>query len=249
MIDSYTLYCDAAGGDDHGFIVVAGYLSTLGKWLEFNKQWNYLLATYNVPYFHMKEFSQSKGPFVSWKNDADKRARFLSKAAQIIASHVVGGFANIVEFATFNRVNQEYCLAEAVGRPYSLAAISCAARARTVLQRNDVTYVFEDGDKGKGDLMRVMEDDDFPAPIFRPSRDQQTKHGAVRGVIQLQAADFAAYELRKVYKDDPAELWPLEKYRKSLHALNQVPSATEDWGRYTESDLITLCRKKGITRR
>jgi hypothetical protein len=227
MIDSYALYCDAAGGEDHGFIVVAGYLSTLSKWRDFAEDWKYLLATYDLPYFHMKEFAQSKGPFVSWKDDEPKRARFLSKAAMIIQQNVQRGFAHMVEFDLFNRLDKRFCLTEHLGCPYSLAAMSCAARARKILRRNDVTYIFEDGDKGKGYLMRLMEAEGFPAPVFRPSRDQKRKHGIVKGVIQLQAADFAAYELRKVFKDDPNEVWPLEKYRKSLHALSQVCSKTE----------------------
>ena len=59
-------------------------------------------------------------------------------------------------------------------------------------------------------------------------------------MIPLQAADFAAYELRKVYKDDPTESWPLEKYRLSLRALANIDC---DWSKYTERNLITLCKK------
>ncbi len=51
MISSYSLYCDAAGGKDHGFIVVAGYLSTYEKWLAFNREWNILIAAYDLRTF------------------------------------------------------------------------------------------------------------------------------------------------------------------------------------------------------
>lgn len=249
LVDSYALYADAAGGKDHGFIVVAGYLSTLERWKAFGEAWKILLATYDVPYFHMKKFSQSKGPFESWRDDEPKRARFLSKAAGIIAQHVTRQVDHAVDFRLFDKVNRDYCLAESVGCPYALAAMSCAARIRAMLQRNDVTYVFDDGDEGRGDLMRLMESEGFPSPIFRPSRDQIKKQRRIRGVIQLQAPDFIAYELRKVFKDDPNETWPLEKYRKSLHALKQIPSDPEDWGRYTVRDLVELCKKKKIPRR
>ena len=249
MLDSFTLYSDAAGGKDHGFIVVAGYLSTLDRWNSFAEHWKILLATYDVPYFHMKEFAQSKGPFTTWKNDEPKRARFLSKAADIIVGHVCRSFAHAVGFSLFDRMNRRFYLKEHVGCPYSLAGISCAARARQILQRNDVTYVFEDGDEGKGDLLRIMHEEGFPNPVFFPSRDQKRKNHSVRGVIQLQAADFAAYELRKMFKDDPNEEWPLERYRKSLLALNRVPTDSEDWGSYTEANMVRLCRNKNIPRR
>jgi hypothetical protein len=44
MMNPYTLYCDAAGGKNHGFIVVAGYLSTFVKWMAFTAEWNLLLV-------------------------------------------------------------------------------------------------------------------------------------------------------------------------------------------------------------
>jgi hypothetical protein len=107
--------------------------------------------------------------------------------------------------------------------------------------------VFDDGDEGKGELMRILERDGYPLPIFRPSRDQVNKHGQkIRGVVPLQAADFAAYEMRKVFKDDPTESWPLDRYRKSLRALAQVVSEDEDWGRWKERDLVELCKTADI---
>jgi hypothetical protein len=80
-MSSYYLYCDAGGGKDHGFIVVAGYLSTFDRWGAFTKEWNELLARFDIPYFHMKKFSQFKAPFDTepWK-DEKRRARFLGSA-------------------------------------------------------------------------------------------------------------------------------------------------------------------------
>jgi hypothetical protein len=252
VMSSYHLYCDAGGGEDHGFIVVAGYLSTFEKWNAFTAQWNCdLLGAFDVPYFHMKEFSQSEKIFKSWKGNEPRRARFMATAAGIIGNHVEEGFSCIVSYHAFDKVNKTYALSEAVGVPYSLAARTCVARASLTIGRDkDVTYVFEDGDKGKGELVRVMGRDGYPSPIFRPSRDTVSKSGQkIRGVVPLQSADFAAYEIRKVYKDDPDESWPLNKYRKSLQAIAQIRSSEPDWGKYTEQDLIRLCREAGIPSR
>jgi hypothetical protein len=96
-MSSYYLYCDAGGGKDHGFVVVAGWLSTFEKWNDFISEWNQqLLAAFNIPYFHMKEFSQSKGPFESWKDDEPRRTRFMERAAGIIGNYVERGFSCIV---------------------------------------------------------------------------------------------------------------------------------------------------------
>jgi hypothetical protein len=88
MISSYSLYCDAAGGKDHGFIVVAGYLSTYEKWLAFNREWNILLGTVDLPYFHMKEFAQSRGPFADWKDDerGSSRDTFCGRSRVLLSS-------------------------------------------------------------------------------------------------------------------------------------------------------------------
>jgi len=249
MMKSYTLYCDAAGGKDHGFIVVAGYLSTFARWNAFAAEWNLHLAAYNLPYFHMKEFAQSRGVFEGWGKDEERRKRFLSRAAEIIKSHVERSFAVVVEFESFNRVNQTHKLDEVAGVPYSLAARNCAAKASLYLNNRDVNYVFEAGDEGAGELMRLMERDGYSSPVFRPSHDIRIKGRLVKGLVQLQAADFAAYEVRKAFKDNPDESWPIEKYRKSIRSLATIDSDIEDWGRYREQELIALCEANHVSPR
>jgi hypothetical protein len=246
VFNSHTLYCDAAGGADHGFIVVAGYLSTFEKWVSFAIKWNLHLAAYNLPYFHMKEFSQSAGAFLGWDQQEQRRRSFLAKAASIIAEHVERSFGCIVEFDIFERVNRRYRLSDVAGVPYSLAGINCVAKAGNALGRN-VNFVFEDGDIGKGELMRIMGQEGYPSPYFSPSSDVQKNGRVVKGIVQLQAADFAAYELRKVFKDDPTEAWPLEKYRKSLRMLASIGASDPNaWSRFREEELVVLCKDRNV---
>ena len=102
------------------------------------------------------------------------------------------------------------------------------------------TY-FEDGDEGKGELLRVVQKAGYPPPTFHPSRDRLAKDGTpVRGLVQLQAADFAAYELRKAMREDPNEEWMPWDHRRSLQALATIPGY---WGRYKEADLLRICRR------
>ena len=201
----------------------------------------------------MKEFAQSKGPFTEWKGNEEKRAKFLATLAEIIRAHVDGGLACIVEFSTFEKVNSRYVLDEYVGVPYSYAGRGCVAHAHKYLRGKhrgtlpEINYVFDDGDEGRGELIRVLVRDGYSAPIFKPSRDRTAEDGTlVRGIVQLQSADFAAYEIRKAFRDDPDEVWPLEKYRKSLRALGSIDS---HWGRFTERDMLSLCRKRQIPQR
>src|SRR2546422_501939 len=151
----FTSYCDAAGGKDHGFIVVSGWLSSIAKWERFTADWSLVLAHYAVPYFHMKEFAQSKGPYKSWQGKEGQRKNFLRMLTEIIALNVDYGMATHIYYETFAKVNETYLLGESVGNPYSLAGRDCTVNARRWVDKNKsvevpVEYVFEEGDEGKG---------------------------------------------------------------------------------------------------
>jgi len=251
----FTAYHDAAGGQDHGFIVVSGWLSSLTKWDRFECDWRLLLAKHDVTHFHMKQFVTSDGPFKGWEGNDGKRTIFLKDAVDIIKSHVEYGMACFVEYAVFDKINKDFHLDRWLGVPYSLAGRDCAAKANNYLRNKhstselpDINYLFEDGDTGKGQLMRVMHRDLGKWPDFRPSRDQKHKKtgATIKGVVQLQAADFAAYELRKSMVDDPREEWLPWQYRRSFQALARIDSW---WGHYTEKDLLAQCKLANIPRR
>ncbi len=244
----FTTYHDAAGGKDHGFIIVSGWLSSLVRWDRFEVDWRLLLAKYNLPYFHMKEFVQSKGPFAkNWQGNEPKRARFLAHAVSIIKSHVEYGAACFVEFDVFAKINRTYKLGEMVGVPYSLAGRDCVAHFNEYLRTRhngvlpQIDYIFDQGDQGWGDLEKVIRRDCGRMPIARPSRDMKHKKTGdiIKGVVHLQSADFAAYELRKAMREDPREEWLPWQHRKSLQELASVPAW---WGRYSEKDLVRMCK-------
>jgi hypothetical protein len=249
LVDSYTAYYDAAGGEDHGFIVVSGWVLNLMQGASFLGGWKSVLAEYGVPYFHMKTFSQSKGPFSSWGGDDVKRARFLSSLVEVIKASVDYGVACFIDFRVFERVNRRYMFDRAVGVPYSFAGRDCIAKIHRYLRERhnrlpEVRHIFDDGDEGKGELMRVVKKDGYAVPVFASSRNRKARDGtSIRGVIQLQAADFAAYELRKAMVDDPNEEWMPWEHRKSLRALASIPSW---WGYYKEKDMLQICRAVSV---
>jgi hypothetical protein len=63
--------------------------------------------------------------------------------------------------------------------------------------------IFEDGDNGKGELQKILSEQGYPDPIFRPKRDRvHRKSGIItKAVIPLQAADLLAYELFRLVRD------------------------------------------------
>ena len=237
-----TTYFDASYDSLKTITIVSGWVATTWQWERFDTDWRILLARYGIPYFHMREFAHSRGPFENWKGDQNKRTNFLKYLVDIIGTYVLKGFACVVEHKAFKRVNAAYYLSESVGNPYSLAGRDCVANANLWLRKDqrglEVKYVFEAGDEGAGLLSKVVERDHHVAPVFSPSRDILGE----KGLTPLQAADFAAYELLKASRDvgDNAPLW---KYRQSLHALAKIPGW---WGIYSEDDLIEFCKTASI---
>jgi hypothetical protein len=250
----FTCYFDASGGQDAGVTIVSGWIGQVSQWERFDTDWRLLLAKYDVPYFHMKEYAHSLGPYISWKGQDNKRANFLRLAAETIATRVHRGFACIVEHNVHAEVDREYKLTEAVGNPYCLAARTCIAEANLWVRKSErgipIQYVFDEGDKGAGSLVTVIQKHNaavtgnnvIDIPSFQPSRDRLDGR---KGLTPLQAADFAAYEYLKAYRLGEDE--PLYKYRKSIQVLSQFIDAIP--GKYTKQDMITMCEKAHVAKR
>ena len=85
-------YFDESVADKIGFTYVCGWTATVGNWQSFEIDWRVFLAKFDVPYFHMKEFSQFTGPFKKWKDKEGTRRQFIQTAASIINDTVHQGF-------------------------------------------------------------------------------------------------------------------------------------------------------------
>jgi hypothetical protein len=248
-----TAYFDEGVSDREGFLVVAGWLSDLRDWERFESDWRIFLAQYDVPYLHMKEYSQSKGPFAKWegKQWSGTRRNFIHDAAEIISACARWGFISHVSHAVFWRTNERYRLTERFHSPYALAGWSAISLVNDWCERvgntSDIKYVFEDGGPDKGGLVASIED--TPAflqiPTFESSRDvrlnRKFPHGK-RGLIQLQAADYLAYETRRGILD----LHDKRPGRKSFRAL---PFQKIDTLVYTDAGLVNTCKKLNIQKR
>lgn len=109
----FAAYFDASRGD--GITVVAGWLGTTLAWESFDVNWKILLAQYDVPYFHMREFAHSVGAFKGWKGQDGMRANSIRKAVDIIGRSAHYGLGCMIEDAIFAKVNQLYAVAEVFG--------------------------------------------------------------------------------------------------------------------------------------
>jgi hypothetical protein len=221
---------------DNGTIV-AGYISSIDQWAQWEIDWRLTLAEFDVPYFHMKEFISRKKAFKHPKWESENyRTIFLSKLIAITKQWAVASVGSSIKQRTFDFQNEFFEL-DPRYNPYVVCARDCAMHAKKFI-RNDyqsdrpITYIFDQGDQGAGLLMREMEASALPSPVFRRSRPNPQLDKDDPPVIQLQACDLVAWEIRRGARDHSLG----KKLRKSLQSIGSIPH--RKWMDYRESDLV-----------
>ena len=220
-------YLDEAGGKEDQFTVVCGWLSTAALWEQFEIDWRLMLASYGLEYFHMMECSQSTKIFKKWRDSEGIRRRFIHDATEIIRSRVQYGFLVYTHHQIFRNMNSRFRLAEQLHSPYAIAGRGCVAQVdkwrRVKGVQDDIEFVFEDGGPDKSGLVMAMDlARKLPVPIFKPGSDMRDKEGHVRkGAVQLQSADFLAYELRKHRREFANRTG--RPVRRSFHEVLKIP--------------------------
>jgi len=216
----------------------------------------------------MKEFAHSTGAFASgWKDNEGRRVQLVESLATIIDETVMFGTAMSVTRTVFDEVNREYEFDAVFKNAFVFVARECAETVKDWLMGSRGWYpdrhpsvlrhVFDRGEDGRGALVDLFHGDGLPTPSFEPSRDDD-KTGQ-RGVLPLQAADFAAYEYFRLFKTlhDEWDKWPRrirqpgespfpetrrsgDRIRKNVDALDHESNAF--WLRHR-------CEERGIPKR
>lgn len=115
----FTTYCDASGQQDEktDAIAVLGLVVRVTRWQRFEREWQGVLDDYRVPYFHMREYAHSRGPFASWKGDEERRAAFCGQLIKVTKRAINKLFACGVWLADYHEVDApERVLSSAVRR-------------------------------------------------------------------------------------------------------------------------------------
>jgi hypothetical protein len=227
-----TFYGDASGKDETEGLAVGGFVGTVESWKEFEHEWKAVLDAYGLKYFRMSEFAQSTGQFKGWKDQEQRRIALLDALIGLLKSRALHWFGACVLSSDYDCVDADYQLHEFATK-YALCATTLTEIVSTWRENQHRTesleFVFEEGDLGAGQLSDFVFANTGYRPLFRQ-----------KAVCPLQAADFAAYEVRKIYKMVLVETDKLfEKVRKSLERLHEMPCY---WGQFREQDLRALCR-------
>jgi hypothetical protein len=245
----YSAYFDASRDTHTKDMLVAGYVSTREEWAQFEISWRLTLARYEVPFFKMSEFIGRRDAYShpKWRSES-YRARFLSELAQIIRGWAVASIACGMKQALFDQYNATYELDRRFNT-FAICGRDCAAQVRKYIRAIpsdlSIEYIFDHGDEGKGFLMNEMQASKLPLPLFKRSRPNPELDMNDPYAVQLQASDFAAWELRRGEKDFVAGKRG-EEFRKSLRALAGMKRI---WKETREPDLLGLIQVAGIKKR
>lgn len=132
----FTAYFDDSGHPNKGpEMVVGGYLSTIPRWLAFEREWSAVLHEFGVSAFHMQEFRGSWGEFKSWKGNEGRRVAFPKKLIKVIKRRTITSIASSVLMDDYREVNGIYVLPEFVS-PYALCGVNTQHKTKVWLREH-----------------------------------------------------------------------------------------------------------------
>jgi hypothetical protein len=182
-------------------LTIAGYVAAEEQWEKFEKHWAIILASNGVPYFHMKEFGRPNGPYRKWlpaKRHYKEIANFLNGLAWVIGSSKLSGFAATVRIKDLQRFNLENSLRIDA---YALAAYSCMVEIGRARQGSVISLFFDHLEQAHSKLEladKYASGNDQTARLTELVQpiplNKKLGYAKVRAI---QAADFAAWEIRK----------------------------------------------------
>ena len=158
-------FFDESGTDGASpHVAVGGYVAPLENWASYEVEWRQFLSDFRIEHFHTtdmlsqkKEFSEEFG----WSKRRVKQA--LSVADEIINRHALFG---ITSYANIEACEAAFPLKERkrgkkFADEYALASITVVSKVCKWAQRfgysNPISFIFEDGAKGKGIVMEVLD--------------------------------------------------------------------------------------------
>jgi len=248
-LSGYSAYFDASMNQPQNEMVVAGYLSILEEWEQFEISWRLCFAQHDVTYFKMSDFIGRRGAYThpKWQSES-YRAQFIGELASIIRDWTVASVACRMKQELFDQYNQIYEL-DSRFNVFTICARDCAAQVRNYVRSipSDlpIAFIFDRGDPKPGLLIAEMIGSKLPAPVFKRSRPDSELDKDDPYHVQLQACDLAAWELRRGESDLEGGRLATE-LRKSLLALNHKKKI---WKQTLEPDLQGLIQFAGVKKR
>ena len=244
-LTAYNAYFDRSADSPDDKTVVAGYVSSVEQWGQWETNWKLTLASFDVPFFHMRNFVACRVPFDHPKWTSEKyRTEFLSRLIGITCEWAIASFAVLLDQSVYENANKFWQLDKHLN-PYAICGKDCAIKSLNFI-RNEyksdlpIAYLFERGDPKPGMLIKIMERAGLPNPIFKRPRPDPQLDKNDPPAIQLQACDLVAWEVRRGDHDFRLR----GKLRTSLHAIASIRNRR--WGQCNEQGLNALIQAAQI---
>lgn len=250
----FTTYFDASGHRDDlktPLVAVAGFVSSVDAWDEFQVEWKSLLHTHEITVpFHASDFFRSidKGKLVkgyeAFKDKPDKRDAFLDDAIAAIKKRSMESFVSAVLVSTLRDAEKIYKIPQHLSYPYPLCGLNVLARVGQWIRQKGIEdmirFVFEAGDDHKGELLKACDSLPLQGRKLRPIFEERNDIGG------LQAADLLAwycgYWGRRVALGKPEPPFWLKRLGEELRG-------DDYWGIITKAELLTFCDSHGFEKR
>ncbi len=193
LIVALTAYLDASWTSSA--VTVAGYVSDVDRWASFETEWQDVLTGYGIEYFHMKDFAAREGDYKSWGPKGDCR---LVRLLEIINASVLAAVSITVPLGLWRAVLSDE-ERERSGNPYCIAGFGCFREITRWMRRecgagDEVAYVYDQGDKGRGEIFKLFNAVYDSQDLRREYRLLSMKVEDKKRFVPLQAADILAWE-------------------------------------------------------
>jgi hypothetical protein len=185
----------------HSFLTIAGYVADFDSWKHFEARWKAALDLAEVPYLHMREFGDPKGIYKHLKTDKGREIDFLAGLIEIIYESVDFCSQTTIKLEDLSAFNVRHSLQL---DPYSLAIYGCLLIMRREYKTEKIEIVLDRFNKSysRFDLALRYARSDKKETLKEPvSLIPLLDSESFKTILPLQAADFIAWEMRKLCED------------------------------------------------
>ena len=205
----------------HSMMSIAGYVAKPEEWGLFEFEWDATLKMHRVPYLHMKEWWNRDGIYKELKEDAQKEALFFSDLVNLIEKHTEFCISATIVLRDFERFNEESGLGL---DPYSFALYVCLIDLRKRYSDDDIEIVI---DRISTPYKRIQLAKQYArTDTFEDLKVENIqmfpleKTDSFKKIFPIQAADFMAWELRKI-SEERKDWSPSDNARVNLEAVQE----------------------------
>lgn len=249
----FAAYLDASGKTEDTnlpgdrVITIAAYVAPVDAWLRFADKWRRMLVDFGLTMAHHKEFVHRRGEYAGW---SEKRRRdYVRRGAHIINQTSHQGVVAAVLLKDYARVVSENPGERSAFSFVSLVALQLIGKWAHGKSRKPgpIAYFFEAGDGHDAELTQVQSEilADSRAVAVYSFKSLTVVPKDDPDFIQLQAADWLAWEAAKYLKDTRLRAEKPREMRNPLQRMMRPGKLMSLW--YDEERLLKLreARRRG----